>query len=464
MGDTPIAIALDLGSTRFKLGALDADGNLEVVFTAPAPELKGSGLIREGQPAEFLRTATELVDQAAARWPGHSLGLVAQRSTFTVWHPQSGQPLAPMISWQDRGAASWCDAHIDLRESIARQSGLLLSPHYLGPKLAALQQSHPEVRHALQEDGALVGTLDAWLMWHWNQANRHQTDLTMAARTALVDIELGAWSPRLCRLFNVPLAALPQIRPSNSQSLTLDNGLRLKASIADQASGAIAELDPHEDVAMVNFGTGAFVLSPQANARTRKAGYLTAPILSTAGESTRFVLEGTINGAGPALDKFHSGPTVLPTEDDCPEGFAIPDLTGVGSPHWREDIGLTLSAAARSTSPVVKRRIVLEGLLFRVLEILLDLGDGTLPGRTLIAGGAVHDPAIGLGLAQLLQTPVGQLIEPEATLLGVARLAAGHNPFSKPAIQEIRVSSAGAYLPEKYWRWHSWVQTVFSPE
>ena len=323
MGDPPAAIALDLGSTRFKLGSLDAEGNLEVVSTAPAPELKGGGLIREGQPEEFLRIATELIDQAAARWPGHSLGLVSQRSTFTVWHPQSGQPLAPMISWQDRGAANWCDAHVDLRESIARESGLLLSPHYLGPKLAALQQSHPEVRHALQQDGARIGTLDAWLMWHWNQKNRHQTDLTMAARTALVDIELGAWSPRLCQLFDVPLAALPEIRPSNSQSLILDNGLRLNASIADQASGAIAVLDPHEDVALVNFGTGAFVLSPQANARTRKAGYLTAPILSTAGESTRFVLEGTINGAGPALDKFHSGPTVLPTEDDCPEGFAI---------------------------------------------------------------------------------------------------------------------------------------------
>jgi len=462
MAQAPAAIALDLGSTRFKLGVLDDGGNLELALDAPAPPLRGDDLIREGDPEAFLQTATRLIDFAAERWRGASLGLVSQRSTFTVWRPETGETLTPMISWQDRRAAGWCAAHPDVADSIIRHSGLLLSPHYVGPKLGEVQETHPEVARALADEGARIGTLDAWLMWNWSLSRRHQTDLTMAARTALADIELGGWSSELCGLFGVPLAALPEIRPTDQQSLPLRNGLQLKASIADQASGAIAVLNPAEDVALVNFGTGAFVLYPKANALTRKSGYLTGPVLGAHGPAGRYVLEGTINGAGPALDHFHAGPGELPVVDDYPDGFAIPDLAGVGSPHWREDIGLTLSTAVEDAPLAVKRRIVLEGLLFRVLEILIDLSDGNLPERILISGGAVRDPAIALGLAALVQKPVAQLNEPEATLLGVARLAAGTEAFSEPAVHQIYPSSAGAYLLEKYSRWRDWSSALLA--
>jgi glycerol kinase len=462
MAQTPVAIALDLGSTRFKLGVLDSSGNLELALDAPAPRLRGADLIREGDPDVFLQTATRLIDQAAERWPGASLGLVSQRSTFTVWRPETGETLTPMISWQDRRAADWCAGHQGLADTIVRRSGLLLSPHYVGPKLGEVQGAHPEVARALKDEGARVGTLDAWLMWNWSRSGRHQTDLTMAARTALADIQLGNWSAELCDLFGVPLAALPEIRPTDQQALPLRNGLALTASIADQASGAIAVLDPGEEVALVNFGTGAFVLYPKADALTRKSGYLTGPVLGGQGPSGRFVLEGTINGAGPALDHFHEGPSELPVADDYPEGFAIPDLAGIGSPHWREDIGLTLSAPVEDAPLSVKRRIVLEGLLFRVLEILTDLSDGELPEKILISGGAVRDPAIGLGLAALLRKPVAQLNEPEATLLGVARLAAGRSAFSAPSTHEIYPSSAGAYLLEKYARWREWSSALLA--
>ncbi len=200
------------------------------------------------------------------------------------------------------------------------------------------------------------------------------------------------------------------------------------------------------------------MLYPTTGARVRRPGYLTAPILFGATGEARFVLEGTINGAGPALDRFASGPTDLPRADPCADGFAIPDLTGLGSPHWRPDLGLTLSEAARRQSPSGQRRIVLEGLLFRVLEILLDLGAGTLPDRVLISGGLVRDPAVGLGLAHLLQRPVERLDEPETTLLGAARLAAGLDPFADPQTRRVDATDAGTYLGDKFPRWQRWLR------
>jgi glycerol kinase len=370
-----------------------------------------------------------------------------------------------MISWQDRRAADWCARHRDLDSIIARHSGLLLSPHYLGPKLASILEDPddgPELTARLRDGRACIGTLDSWLIWHWSLPHQHQSDLTMAARTALADIESSDWSTELCDLFGIPRQALPGIRPTNDQQLELRNGLRLTTCIADQAAGAGAVLAPDDNVALVNFGTGAFVLYPHADARLRRPGYLTAPVLLPGSGSPWFVLEGTINGGGPALDRFHEGPTELPIEDDCPEGFAIPDLTGIGAPHWREDIGLTLSPAAQSAAAQIKRRIVLEGLLFRVLEILIDVNDGQPPERVLISGGVVRDPGVALGLAQLLGRPVGQLAERETTLLGAARLAAGWSAYSSPEVREITATRAGAYLPAKYRRWRTWFAQVLA--
>jgi len=459
----PLAIALDLGSTRFKLALLGDDGQLYDIRTVPAPPLAGDGLIREGDPQEFLRVVRRLLEQRPTQASGIPLGLVCQRSSFTIWEKASGQALMPMVSWQDRRAADWCDAHMDQKHLIQKHAGLRMSPHYMGPKLAAMQRDDAKLSDQLASGEYLVGNLDAWLAWNWTHGRAHQTDLSMGARTALLDIQTGNWSAPLLEMFHVPGVVLPDLVSTCCDALPLDFGLSLRASIADQASSAIAVIDPDDDVALVNFGTGAFVLYPTDDPAIRKPGYLTAPVLGAPGTGgVRFVLEGTINGAGPALDQFGPGPTCLPVDDPCPEGFAIPDQAGLGSPHWRPEFGLTLSDVVESLPAIDRRRCVLEGLLFRVTEILTDLGDGRLPRRLLVSGGLARDPGVASGLANLLGSSVTLLQEQETTLLGAARLAAGLEPFANPKTRIIERTGAGAYLPEKYLRWKKWLQELLT--
>ena len=461
--DRPTAVALDLGSTRFKLALLDARGQLYDIRAVPAPALTGDDLIREGDADEFLATATDLLRSVPAEAAGIPLGLVCQRSTFTAWEKHSGKAVLPMVSWQDRRAEKWCNEHFALDDLVQKYAGLRLSPHYMGPKLADMQSEDPALAGKLVSGDFLVGNLDAWLLWNWTAGKVHQTDLSMGARTALLDIEKGAWSEPLLDSFQVPRAVLPRLAPTNCDAQLLVNGLRLRASIADQAASALAVLDPAEDVALVNFGTGAFVLLPAVNPAVRKSGYLIAPILGgEQNQTARFVVEGTINGAGPAVDRFGPGPTILPVDDPCPDGFAIPDQTGLGSPHWRAEYGLTLSEAAKKLPLADQRRCVLEGLLFRVREILADLGNERLPKRVMISGGLVQDPGIALGLASLLGQSVSVLRESESTLLGVARLAAGLKPFANPDTIQIEPTQAGAYLPAKFLRWKNWLNGVLT--
>jgi glycerol kinase len=457
----PLAVALDLGSTRLKLALLADDGELYDIRTVPAPRLTGDGLIREGNPDDYLCAATRLLEQLPAEASAVPLGLVCQRSSFTIWDKSSGQALIPMVSWQDRRAADWCDEHPDLDGLVQKHAGLRLSPHFMGPKLAAMQADNPALGTQLSSGEFLVGNLDAWLIWNWTSGRVHQTDLSMGARTALLDIEEGDWSDPLLEIFKVPRAALPDVVPTRCGDLLLDRGLSLSTSIADQASSAVAVLDPDDDVALVNFGTGAFVLRPTDDPGIRKPGYLTAPVLGGANsDGVRFVLEGTINGAGSALDQFGPGPTDLPAVDRCPDGFAVPDIAGLGSPHWRADHGLTLSDAAGSLSPLDQRRCVLEGLLFRVTEILTDLGEDHLPRHVLVSGGLAQDPGIAAGLASLTGSLVTVLGEQETSLLGAARLAAGLAAFANLESSAIERTDAGAYLPEKFLHWKNWLQDL----
>lgn len=456
----PAAIGLDLGSTAIKAAVLDESGRLGPVRSVPSPPLAGDGPIREGNALAYAAAATRLVKQVAdglAR--GTPLGMASQRSTFTIWDGDDGRPRTPLISWQDRRAADWCDANRGIEAEVARRTGLPLSAHYAGPKLAAIR-ADPGLAPALTCGRPLFGNLDAFVLWLWTGGARHETDVTVAARTLLLDLDDEDWSPELLGHFGVARALLPRVAKSTRRSIPLEIGPRLEVSLADQAAGAIAVLGERDDTVLVNFGTGAFVLCPAMRESARKTGYLFAPILASGTSDTRFALEGTINGAGPAVDRFDSGPTELPEEDPAPDAFALPDLSGLGSPHWRPDLGLALSPAAERLAPAGRRRVVLEGLLFRVREILEDLCETGLPDRIVVSGGLSRDPALCPGLAALLAHGVDLLMERESGLLGASRLAAGMQPAAASPTRRVAPGAAGGYLRAKYCEWKGWYDAL----
>ena len=360
--------------------------------------------------------------------------------------------MTPLISWQDRRASDWCARHPHLQALLVQRAGLRLSAHYAGPKLASLLERRPDWRAGLASGELLFGTLDAWLVWVLSGQRAHLTDLSMAARTGMLALDTGDWCDQLLRAFGVPRACLPDIVTSSGQALPLDGLGVLNASVADQSAGALA-LMGDSGSALVNFGTGAFVLRAGVPGGRRIPGYLTAALLGNGRQ--QFALEGTINGGGPALDACADPPTGLPEADPCIDGFAVPDRAGLGSPHWRPGLGPILSPAADRLDGPSRRRIMLEGLLFRVREILDDLG--AADGRILLSGGLVRDPALARGLAALLERQVEVLADVEAGLIGAARLAAGLSPRAQVDTRLVLPSAAGAYLADKYPRWRAWL-------
>ena len=102
------AIALDLGSTSVKAGLLQRDGALSDMVSAPAPGISANGGCCESDALAYAHVAEQVLAACLSKTSGlPPLGLCCQRSSFLVWEKASGQPLTPLISWQDnRGAAS----------------------------------------------------------------------------------------------------------------------------------------------------------------------------------------------------------------------------------------------------------------------------------------------------------------------------------------------------------------------
>ncbi|MGD8374850.1 MAG: FGGY family carbohydrate kinase [Acidobacteriota bacterium] len=477
-----IAGAIDLGTTRIKAAVLRDDGSLETVADLPAPAITGPGLRRESDPAAYREAATAALDALRSRAGTEpAIGLASQRSSFVLWDAGSGAPVTPLISWQDRRAAAWCEARRRDEPWVARLTGLRLSPHYAGPKLAVLRESSPELAAGLGDGTLRFGTLESFLLWGWTGGTCHETDPTMAARTLLFDIGAGDWSAALLELFGVPPACLPRIVPTLGRGTAMAGGGRLEVGIADQAASALAVLGTGPAGTTVTLGTGGFVLRPTGRGPTdhgptdhgptdhgptghrptghrprARPGYLAGPLLATS-RATWFAVEGTINGAAAAVDRYGPGPTRLPRRDPAPEAFCLPDAAGVGAPHWIPGRGMAFSPAARRLGTENRRRVVLEGVVFRVREILEGLGDAG--GRLHLAGGLARDPFVAPALAACLGREVHRLEEAETTLLGAARLAAGLTDRGSIPATACRPGAAGGYLAPKFARWSSWLRT-----
>lgn len=460
-----VAVAMDLGSSRIKAARLQADGRLTKPVAADAPPLNGTGEVRQGSAQAYLDAAEAVLQEAVS--PCRTdipVAIASQRSSFLLWEKATGRPVTPLISWQDRRAHPWCQANQQRYHPLAGITGLPLSPHYAGAKLAHLFSRDARLKAAATDGRILFGTLESCLIWRLTGRRRHQTDLSMAARTLLADIHQGRWSTRMLAFFDLPGQFLPEIVPTTGHRIPLSCGGQLAVSLADQAAGLTAADQDAGRAIAVNLGTGGFVMAATGQRIEHLPGYLTAPVRQDEDKAVSYALEGTINAIGPALAD-HPGPDpALGHQDPAPECFCLPDSAGVGAPFWRADVSLPFSRAARECPPALKRLIIMEGIIFRVSRMVEDFKTTRPFTRLLVSGGLSALSFITKGLAACtgLQTEIG--LEPEATLWGAASMAAARS-LPSPTTTAVKISPGqGRYLKAKFDQWKIWVDGIFGKE
>ena len=454
------AIALDLGSSSIKAGLLDQHGNLGNIVAMPAPAIRADGGHYESDALLYALTAEQVLSSCMVQLGGTPpLGLCSQRSSFLVWEQATGKPLTPLISWQDNRGAESCVVLRAQEPLITGLSGLRLTPYYFATKLRVVLNENPDWRTRLECGELLLGTLDTFLIWRWTGGKHHLTDASMAARTLLMDIRLQQWSPVLCDLFGVPLSILPAIKPSTGFNLCMNNGLTLQASLADQSAALLASVGEDREVALVNLGTGGFVIRYLDEDQAGTEGYLRTLVYQDDALRANIAIEGTLNSIAAALAPY---PVSACTVDDMAANdiFCLAEPSGLGAPYFRNDLGLQFSASVDHLTQKQIACLLLEAIIFRVARILEDFHRDAAIKRVYLSGGLSELKGLQQGIAQCVPCAVYRLQQRDASLQGAAMLAAGMKCASHQDAEKIPVTRIGRALPEKYLRWKQWLDAL----
>ncbi len=430
-------LALDQGSHASRAVVFDAAGRERAAADAPVAAVR-RGTEEVEHDAEVLLASVRTAAAQALRAARHAVpdlqivaaGLATQRSTIVACERGSLRPLNPAISWQDRRNAAWLETLSAHESRIRALTGLPLSAHYGASKIRWCLDHVPAVSMAAARGELLMLPLASWLVGRLT--GRVSVDPANAARTLLWDSAALDWSNELCTLFGIDRAWLPPCGPTRQRFGEFEvDGLKLAlaACTGDQSAVPFAFGVPDPATAYVNLGTGAFIQRPLA-ARPAAPEPLLGSILALDDQGPLYSLEGTVNGAGSAVELFARDngvaestlwPLLGTLADTAPLPLFINGVGGFGSPWWHpaacaEFIGEG-SLAARFGA-------VVESIVFMVAENLeLMAQRGGALRHVAVTGGLARSAWLCRRLAATLQLPIerGSL---EATARGTAALAA----------------------------------------
>jgi glycerol kinase len=434
-------LAIDQGTTSTRAILFDSQGlpvataQQELTQHYPRP-----GWV-EHDPEDVWRsvvaTAREIVGLDPARIA--AIGITNQRETAVVWDRSTGEPIHRAIVWQDRRTAEACaQFKADGAEPmVAAKTGLLLDPYFSATKVAWMLDHVPGARARAERGDLAFGTIDSFLLWRLTGGQVHATDITNASRTLLYDIRRQRWDEELCRLFNLPLAMLPEVL-GNSRMFGLtapglfDVQLPIAGMAGDQQAALFGQGCFEAGMAKSTYGTGCFMLlNTGESAVQSKHRLLTTPAFQL-GDRTTYALEGAIFVAGAAVQWLRDALGVIGGAPETAELAAqvpdthgitlVPAFAGLGAPYWDADargaiFGLTLGATGAHLA-----RAALEAVAFQSYDLAQAMAaDCGQPLKTLrIDGGMAANDWLCRFLAGVLQIPVDRPRNLEATALGAA--------------------------------------------
>jgi glycerol kinase len=425
-------LVIDVGTSAVRAAIVTAEGSVEMVHRlAVSPSIPFPGLV-EIDAAVMARSALE-VGQAAleafAR-PVAGVGVTTQRASAVSWDRRNGQPLGPVLGWQDLRTAGTC---------LEKQAeGLNFSPSESATKFSwLLDQMNPELR-----SHAVVGTVDTWIAWNLSAGALHVTDPSNAGVTGLYDLSTDGWDTELLSALGIDQGQMPSIVDSSGHmgvASVLPGGPPLCALIGDQQASLVGQSCTRRGLAKATFGTGGMLDvclgdDRPARAERQKAGCFPIAAWSRHGEIT-WGLEAIMLAAGNAISWMVDDLGIIsdPAESESVAGecedtngvVAVPALLGYGTPQW--DFGARgalfgLSQGIRRSHIV---RAVLEGVAHSGADLLeaAERDTGLAIKQLRVDGGMAANSVFVQALADACDRPIEVSRQLEATTLGAGFLA-----------------------------------------
>ena len=440
VGQTPVVIAIDAGTTGVRARAVFTDGRPSISCYQEFPQYFPQPGWVEHDANEIwsavhatLTDVIKKIDQPIA-----AIGITNQRETIVAWDKQTGKPFGKAIVWQDRRTAHRCQELEPALPLVRATTGLVLDPYFSASKIEWM------ITHGnLPVDDRLAfGTIDSWIIWNLTNGSAFVTDATNASRTMLFDIQNMCWSKELCELFKVPMNALPTVVPSSGRcALTAEHagipkGIPISGIAGDQQAALFGQACFDVGTSKNTYGTGSFVLMNVGNTCPQPAdGMLTTVAWDLGTGSPTYALEGAIFVTGSAIQWLRDGLQIIQhahevgplaqSVNDSGGVVVVPAFTGLGSPWWDPNARGTIIGITRGTTRAHIARAVVESITFQtrdVVDAMASAAAVTVRDMRVDGGAAVMDFMLQMQ-ADLLGVDVLRPTELETTAMGAAFLA-----------------------------------------
>ncbi len=436
-------LAIDAGTTGVTALVVGEDGAVRSRGYQEFPQHFPRPGEVEHEPEEIWQAVLAACRAAVRGERVSCVGVTVQRETAVLWDRRTLAAPRRAVVWQDRRSTGVC-ARLERAGAgprVAELTGLRLDPYFTATKLAWLAEHEPDVWDGVRAGRTAVGTVDAYLVARLTAGARHVTDAGNASRTLLLDLRTGRWSAELCDLFDVPLAALPEVVPTYGEvgRTCPDAFLGLDVPIAglagDQQAALFGQgcLDPGRS--KCTYGTGSFVLVNTGDTPVLSERLLTTVAWMQPDGALVYALEGAVFVTGAAVQWLRDGlqligsaPEVEALARTVPDSGGVvfvPALTGLGAPHWDPDARGTVLGITRGTTRAHLARATLEAITHEVRDVVDAMTDeaGLAVPALRVDGGAAANDLLCQLQADQLGVPVQRPRVLETTALGAAFLA-----------------------------------------
>lgn len=347
----------------------------------------------EHDAEEIWKNVLGVIREVAKRQPKKisqlaGISITNQRETVLIFDRQTGKPLHHALVWQDRRGDAVCGQLTQKGhgKSVLRKTGLKVDTYFSASKIRWLVENKPAIAAKLKSGEAVIGTIDAYLIHRLTGGKTFATDFTNASRTLLFDIGKFRWDAELCKLFKVPLAALPEVRESAAHFGVTDAGgilpkpIPIVGVMGDSQASLFAQRCYQPGTAKATFGTGTSVLLNIGDQlRVSEQGAVTALAWVWQGQPT-YALEGIISFSAATIEWLKNQLGLIQGAGEVEKlalsvkdnggVYLVPAFAGLSAPYWSPEARAAIVGMTAHTQKAHIVRAAQEAIAYQIRDVL----------------------------------------------------------------------------------------------
>lgn len=371
-----------------------------------------------------------------------AIGITNQRATCLVWDKNTGVPLYNAIVWQDNRTAALCQEINDSEwgEKARKATGWTVAPVYSSLMLHWYLENVPEIKEKIESGEALFGTIDTWLIWKLTGGKSHVVSYSNASVMGSLDLSTGEWYTEFLDYLGISTDIYPEIVNDSGNYGTTDPDIfgaeiPICGAIADQHAALYAQGCRSKGTCKITNGTGSFLDINIGDECVVSDQGLNTVIAWKIGDEINYALEGFEAVTGSAVQWLRDGLQVIGKSseseplarsvEDSNGVYFVPALAGLSAPYHDPYARGTIFGISRGTTKAHIVRATLEGVAYRLKDILdvVEKESGVKMTDIRIDGGASMNDLLAQLMADMLDARVDRPLSVEATSLGAAEMA-----------------------------------------